>query len=407
MKQNKNKKKKKWIRVRHRVLRNLAYAVLYPYMRARYHVRIERYKQDTKGQYLILFNHQTGMDQFIVGSAFKQTVYYLASEDLFSNGAISRLLEWAVAPIPIKKQATDARAVLNCMRVAKEGGTIALSPEGNRTFSGKTEYIKPAVVALVKALKMPLALYRIEGGYGVHPRWSDTVRKGEIHAYVSKVVQPEEYLAMTDDELMTLIAEELYVDDCASARPFETNKSSAEYLERAYYVCPTCGLTEYKSFGKFFQCQKCGQKIAYHSPQRLEAEGEYPFQTIKELYDHQSDFINRLPLNEMGDTLLYSDMVCLSEVRLYERKQILCENARVELRADRIVAQTDAERLEFSFQDLSTVTVLGKNKLNLYYGDKLYQFKGDKRFNAVKYVQLCYRAKNLQKGDIYGKFLGL
>jgi 1-acyl-sn-glycerol-3-phosphate acyltransferase len=189
----KKKKKQKWRKLRHRIVWALAYLVLYPYTRIKYRVKIKRYKEKKKRPLLVLFNHQTALDQFIVGAGLQGPVYYVASEDLFSNGKISRLLEWAIAPIPIKKQATDARAVLNCMRVVKEGGTIALAPEGNRTYSGKTEYIKPAIVGLARTLKLPIAFYRIEGGYGVHPRWSDTVRRGKIRAYVDRVLEVEEY----------------------------------------------------------------------------------------------------------------------------------------------------------------------------------------------------------------------
>ena len=44
--------------------------------------------------------------------AFKGSVYYLASEDIFSNGWVSSLIRYLVAPIPIKKQAADVKAVL-------------------------------------------------------------------------------------------------------------------------------------------------------------------------------------------------------------------------------------------------------------------------------------------------------
>ena len=107
------KKKKKWVLLRHRVVSKLAGWVLGPYSRCKYKVKIEKFKQQGKRQYLILFNHQTALDQFFVGLSMKGPVYYVASEDLFSKGFVSRLLQWAVAPIPIKKQATDPRAVLN------------------------------------------------------------------------------------------------------------------------------------------------------------------------------------------------------------------------------------------------------------------------------------------------------
>ena len=108
-------------------------------------------------------------------------------------------------PIPIKKQSTDLKAVMNCMKVAKEGGTIAMAPEGNRTFSGKTEYMNPAVARLAQKLKLPIAIFRIEGGYGVHPRWADDVRKGKMRAYVSRVIEPEEYKQMSDEELFEIL----------------------------------------------------------------------------------------------------------------------------------------------------------------------------------------------------------
>ena len=406
--QKKTKKKQKWTKFRHRIIRNIAFAVLYPYLRLKYRTRIRKFKEQEKRPYLILFNHQTALDQFIVGSAFKGPIYYVASEDLFSNGRISRLLEWAVAPIPIKKQATDARAVLNCLRIAKEGGTIAIAPEGNRTFSGKTEYIKPAIVAFVKALKMPVVFYRIEGGYGVHPRWSDVVRKGKMQAYVSKVVQPEEYLAMSDDEISDMIVQELYVNEGNAEQSYYTKKGLAEYIERAYYVCPDCGLTVYKSHGDFFTCQTCKKTVRYMPNKQLIGEGfEFPFRFTTEWYDYQRDFVNGLDLLSMGAKTLYEERASFFKTKLYDRKYVIDKEAKIFLQADGIFVQTKEKTYEFPFDSVSTVTVLGKNKVNLYIDGNLYQLKGDKRFNGVKYVQLCYRAKNQLKGENEGEFLGL
>jgi len=155
------RKNEKWIHFRHRVVRNLAYAVLYPYSRLVYGVKIEKFKEQAGRKFLVLLNHQTPFDQFFVGMAFKGPIYYMATEDIFSMGFVSKLIKYLVAPIPIKKQTTDIRAVLNCMRVAKEGGTICIAPEGNRTYSGRTEYMNPAIVSLVKKLSLPLAFYRL------------------------------------------------------------------------------------------------------------------------------------------------------------------------------------------------------------------------------------------------------
>ena len=138
-------KPKKWIRFRHRVVRNILFGTLGVYSRLRYGIRIEKFKEQGNRPYLILYNHQTAFDQFFVGMAFRGPVYYVATEDLFSMGPLSALIRYLVAPIPSQKQATDVAAVMTCICLAREGGTIAIAPEGNRTYSGKTVYINPAI----------------------------------------------------------------------------------------------------------------------------------------------------------------------------------------------------------------------------------------------------------------------
>ena len=396
------KKKKKWLRFRHKVVRRVAWLAIAPYVKLRYGIRIR--KHDSDRQHLILFNHQTAYDQFIVGMAFRQPIYYLASEDLFSMGFLSRLLAWAVAPIPIKKQTNDPKAVYNCIRVAREGGTIALSPEGNRTYGGRTGYMKPSIVKLVRAIKLPLALYRIEGGYGVHPRWSDVIRKGSMEAFVSKVVEPEEYAQMTDEELLRLIETELYVDEGKAAGEF-FHKNSAEYLERAMYVCPWCGLSEFESHGDVVGCKSCGRKVRYLPDKSLQGvDCLFPHPFVAQWYDAQCEFVNKLDVTALTEEPIYTDTVQLSEVILYDKKHLLEQEISVRLYGDRVEV---GDRMTLAFEDISVAAVLGKNKLNLYHGDQLYQFKGNKRFNALKYVNIFYRWKNMKEGNPNGEFLGL
>ena len=78
----------------------------------------------------------------------------------------------------------------------------------------------------------------------------------------------------------------------------------------------------------------------------------------------------------------------------------------------KMVMSYEEETMELKFEEINAVTVLGRNKLNVYTGrgkddTKIYQLKGDKRFNALKYVNLFHRYKNQIKGDEHVKFLGL
>ena len=404
----KTKKEETWMKPRHKTVRNLVACVLNPYSALKYGIKIEKFKEQNGRQYLVLFNHQTAFDQFFVGASFDGPIYYLASEDLFSNGWVSSLIRYLVAPIPIKKQTTDVKAILNCIRVSKEGGSIAIAPEGNRTYCGRSVYMSNSIVPLAKKLGMPIALYRIEGGYGVHPRWSDVVRKGRMHAYVSRVIYPEEYKEMSDEALFEAIKQELYVNEAVADAEFY-HKRSAEYLERALYVCPNCGLSTFESNGDRISCKKCGLTARYTPKKTFEGvDGQaFPFTFVADWYDAQSLFINSLDVTKLCDEALYTEDVRLSEVIPYKRKEPISDEVRISLYGNRIEAAWGGETCVFLFDEVSAVTVLGKNKLNIYHGGKIYQVKGDKRFNALKYVHFYNRCKNILKGEENGEFLGL
>ncbi|MBQ7076411.1 MAG: hypothetical protein IJM94_06395, partial [Clostridia bacterium] len=64
-------KKKKWIIYRHKIVRNIAFLLLYPYSRWKYGIKAEPFKEQGNRAYMILYNHQTAFDQFFVGMSFK------------------------------------------------------------------------------------------------------------------------------------------------------------------------------------------------------------------------------------------------------------------------------------------------------------------------------------------------
>ena len=398
MKQNNS-----WSKPRHKVLIGPLRHIIGFYSRLKYGIKIEKFPAQGKRPYLILLNHQTAFDQFFVAATFNRPVYYVASEDIFSLGWVSDLIRWLVEPIPIRKQTTDLQAVKNCIKVAREGGTICIAPEGHRTFHGKTVYIKPAIASLAKKLGLPIVLFRIEGGYGVQPRWSDVVRKGHMRSYVHRVIEPEEYAALSNDQLNDLIIQELYVDEAKVTGQFH-HKKNAEFLERAMYVCPWCGVSTFESHDDIIHCTKCGRKIRHLPTKELEGvDCDFPHRFVADWYDYQNQYINRLDLSTLTDVPLYTETVCLSKVILYKRKDLLKKEAQLCLYGDRITIDGTA----YAFADLGAITLLGKNKLNVYTDTDILQIKGSKRFNALKYVNFFHRAENIRNGGQHDEFLGL
>ena len=396
------KKNEQWLKFRHKMTVWLLRPAFQLLVRIRYGVKIEKFKEQGNRPYLIIMNHQTAFDQFFVGAMFNRPVYYIASEDLFSKGWISDVIRYLVEPIPIKKQTLDLQAVKNCIKVAREGGTIALAPEGNRTYHGRTLYMKPGIASLVKKLGLPLAIFRIDGGYGVQPRWSDVVRSGGMRCYISRVVEPEEYGTMTNDALFELIKEELWADEACVSGRFR-HKKNAEFLERAMYVCPWCGLSTFESHGDIITCKTCNRQIRHKDTKELEGVNcEFPHRFVADWYDAQSRYVIETDIPAMTETPVYEETARLSKVHAYKNKELLKKDTKVCLYGDRITLD---ERV-CSFEEASAVAVLGKNKLNIYVDNEILQLKGSKRFNALKYVHFFHRYKQGKAGE-NNEFLGL
>ena len=399
----KKKKAKKWIQLQHKVVVPILRELFRPIALWMYHLKVEKFKEENGRQYLVLANHQTGFDQFYPSFAFKQHLYYVASEDNFSMGWLSKLIVWIAAPIPIKKQVTDIRAVMNCLKVAKEGGSIAMFPEGNRTFSGATGAINPAVGGLAKKLGLPIAFFKIEGGYGVQPRWSDVRRKGKMKAYVSHVLEPEEYKDWTNDQMYQYICKMLYQNEANSDTAYY-HKKSAEYLERVLYVCPHCGITHFESNGDTVKCTSCGRSAKYLPTKEFSGDFQFPY--MLDWYTNQEDYINKLDTLALTETPIIRDTCSLYQVALYSKKQLLAENVELSLYGDRIEMSGSFKEV-FPFDKVENITILGKNKLDIYHAGVVYQIQSDKRFNALKYLNLYHRYKNLTSEVQNGSFLGL
>ena len=207
---NKKKKQKKWVKFRHQFFMVFfrTFFGIFLYFKIGY--RFKKCKTH-KGPALIIYNHQTGWDQFMIGVMVNAKTYFVMTDDIATMPIVYKLLNFALHPIPYKKASTDFTILRNLKQVASEGGSICISVEGNRTFSGKTEYINPTACKMLKFLKLPLMIVNLHGGYGAFPRWANKSRKGSAYGEVTKIYQYDDYKDLTDDELYELIKNDILV----------------------------------------------------------------------------------------------------------------------------------------------------------------------------------------------------
>lgn len=382
-----------WVKKRHKIVFAFLRPVLKLFLKYKYNIKVEKYRQG-KGPYLILSNHQSTLDPFFLAFAFKFPIYFLASDDLFNHKIISPILKYLVAPIPKTKSIKDIQAIKDMIRVLKEGGSVALFPEGNRTYTGKIWEIEKSIVKLVRLSKVPLILYNINGGFGSEPRFGHGVRKGTMTCKVVKTVNPDEYMKMSDEELYELIISTLNVVEVPTPYRFKS-KVSAEYLERVTYLCPECNsIGKLRSEGNYLNCLNCGLKLKYTDKLTFEkADEKYKIETVFDWYILQKNYVKSIiKTSGYNDVIFSDDNVYLWKYQKGKVKELVGKGKLITGLFG--ISFTDNTEHKFNIDEIISTAVVGKNKLNFYVGDITYQIKGDLRYNSLKYFTLIKNIKD-------------
>lgn len=358
----------------------------------KYGYKAENYKLDRKQNYLIICNHSCSLDPFMLGKSFFRPIYFVASDDLLKNGFISKIMKHTVAPIPIRKGTMDISSIRNCISIAKEGGTIGIFPEGNRTYSGEISYLGINLVKFIRKLDLPLIIYHIDGGYGLDPRWGKKSRRGKgSRGYVQRLLSKEELCSLKDEELLKIINTNLSQEISPSLR-FKS-KEKAEYLERVLFVCPKChALETLVSEKNAIRCKCCSLEATYEEDLSFSSnEPSFKFKKVSEWMNYQKEYLKDLDIEE-NKVLLGDEKVTLISCLEGKEKEVELVG-KLQMNSKSFIIKGEKE-LQFFFKDIKQVENQGKHKLLFYIGKDYYEFKGGERFSSYKYYLMFNRINN-------------
>lgn len=392
-----------WCKTRHKIVIAIFRPIFKLHFKFKYNLKVKTCAP--KDSCLVLSNHVTSLDPFMVGSLFKQPLYYMASMDLFQHAFLGKLIKFLVNPIPKEKsKKSDLTAIKSCIKVARENGSICIFPEGNRTVTGKLGNIDKSIVKLAKSLKKPIVFVNIKGGFGTEPRWGDKVRKGKMECALRSVLPYDDFKDMDNDELYDLIISNLTVDDLNYYESFKS-KNNALYLERVLFACPICGKNHMlKSEKNIVKCLNCGLEVKYNNNLRFESNNElFKFSTVYDWFNYQIDLLNSIEIE--NEKVIFSDKVTLVNPRLFKKKKVLGEGI-LELYSNRFTVTIGEKVYNFDFDEIEAATYLGKKKMNLYVNNITYQMYGAVNANFLKYVNAFYILKQKKEGK-NNDFIGI
>lgn len=362
-----------------------------------------------EGACLVLCNHVSTFDPFMLGLCLDIPMYYVLSDDIVSKKFIGPLLDYLIKPIPKTKSVSDIRCVRSIMKVISENHKVMLFPEGNRTYSGELCHVDKSIAKLCKMAKCPVVIFNIKGAFGAEPRFGATFRKGEVRPILRKILTADEVKEMSNEDLYNLLIQEMTLENRDILKPIKA-KDRAEYLERCLYYCPDCHKFEtIYSHDTDVYCLNCGYQLHYNEDLTFtKIKGNTEIKNVAEWYQLQTEAIETIVPSEF-ESEIYSDYpIKLFNVIKFKKRITLIRKGRLSLTKDSIIVTSGRKTITIPLSTVSNACVLGRNKMNFFVSDYIYQFKGNIRFSALKYVQMFHHIKNVNKGtNGKGEFLGM
>jgi 1-acyl-sn-glycerol-3-phosphate acyltransferase len=354
-----------------------------------------------KPPYLVVANHVTTRDAFMLGTLLPQPVYWITSDGNMRS-RLMRFLLRRVGSIPKSKAIPDIETVKLIVEVIrKRKGVVGVFPEGQQSWDGHSLPLMSGTAKLLKLLKTPVVAAIIEGGYLSLPRWAWVHRRGRVRVEWKLLFSPGELAGLSVEEIDARLRAGLEHDEyefqARERLPFYGPRR-AEHLELGLFMCPVCeSVASMRSSGVRLHCAACGSawrldRYGYlhvlgeaRRARRLRAaglagaahrEGEKRFSTIRDWDLWQGAAFTSLLAEAREDSPFLSDSGAL----LFRGRKMnplrRVRSGTLVLYPDRLeLATLIGERLSFPTATIAGAGVLKRNTLEFYSGRDLYQVR--------------------------------
>lgn len=112
---------------------------------------------------ILVSNHRSNIDPFLVGLASGQEVYFMAKEELFKRSKFFSALISFWNAIPLARNERSSEALKKCADLLKRNQTVLIFPEGTRNKFEALQPFKPGAVFLSINNQVPIVPVAISG----------------------------------------------------------------------------------------------------------------------------------------------------------------------------------------------------------------------------------------------------
>ena len=165
-----------------------------------------------EGPFIFMFNHESMYDVFMLGAAIPYYINSVGWEGVFKWPVFGYFAKrYGAYPIP-HNNTDKAIEVLNVAKkiLIEDGDSMILSPEGQRTLTGRINPFKKGVFHFAKSTKVasivPVGLI---GAFKANRRDSWIINPGKLEIRFGEPITPKEYKELSVEELRDLVQEKV------------------------------------------------------------------------------------------------------------------------------------------------------------------------------------------------------
>jgi 1-acyl-sn-glycerol-3-phosphate acyltransferase len=122
------------------------------------------------GPVLVVANHQSFVDPWIVGLAVKRRLVYLARKTLFKNRLFAAIIR-SLNAVPIDQEGVGKEGIRAVVEQLHQERAVLVFPEGSRTPDGVMHSLRPGIHLLMRRSQARVVPVGIAGAYDAWPIW--------------------------------------------------------------------------------------------------------------------------------------------------------------------------------------------------------------------------------------------
>ncbi|MGD9200715.1 MAG: lysophospholipid acyltransferase family protein [Chitinispirillia bacterium] len=234
---------------------------VYVYIRRKFNVVLEKpFDKIPKPPFIMVSNHATFFDPWIVGHFSKYPIAIMNNEDAFRSPPIVRWYLKNIGTFPKKKGASDYKAMKTTLKKIQSGYPVLIFPEGQTSWDGETQPVFSGIEKIIKRADVSLVMMNVKGNFLSKPWWADSYRKGKVRVSC-KMLHKEKINSMSEKDLIDTFTKFIWNNDILDEDNKKidfTGKNLACGLERFLWICKNCKSTDtLTTVNNTLSCIKC------------------------------------------------------------------------------------------------------------------------------------------------------